>query len=269
MTPTTQPLDVYDEVAYAYDGTLEGLLSAIFQSYANKENPTDVACITRIQPRLSQRVHMVETDIELAARVRHGLVAKCGYSAFNAVRKASVSSDPDAGTIAYRFVRYAMDEHKGKARPFSNISHPAVAPLYKLCRSVDNECEHMRQFIRFQHLKDSEVDLWFARCNPRDSVVPLVMGHFVERFSVQPFIIYDETHAVSGVYDGSRWYLVRNDEDCAPDMHLPSKSPEESEMQEAWKRFYKCVSVEARYNPELRRHFMPKRLWRNLTEMQE
>ena len=40
-------------------------------------------------------------------------------------------------------------------------------------------------------------------------------------------------------------------------------------MQRAWKRFYRAVAVESRYNPELRRQFMPKRLWKNITEMQE
>ena len=40
-------------------------------------------------------------------------------------------------------------------------------------------------------------------------------------------------------------------------------------MQAAWKRFYDVVAVEARYNPELRRQFMPKRLWKNIVEMHE
>ena len=40
-------------------------------------------------------------------------------------------------------------------------------------------------------------------------------------------------------------------------------------MQQAWKRFYDTGAVEARYNPELRRQFMPKRFWKNITEMQE
>lgn len=125
----------------------------------------------------------------------------------------------------------------------------------------------MRQFIRFEHLRDEDSDFWFARCNPKSSVVPLVMDHFVERFNVQPFIIYDENHGMAGVYEGQRWYLVRTGED--PTLHLPDKAADEVPMQQAWKRFYRAVAVESRYNPELRRHFMPKRLWKNLTEMQE
>ena len=40
-------------------------------------------------------------------------------------------------------------------------------------------------------------------------------------------------------------------------------------MSEAWRTFYKSVSIDARYHPELRRQFVPKRFWKNLTELQE
>ena len=48
---------------------------------------------------------------------------------------------------------------------------------------------------------------------------------------------------------------------------------------DTWKEFYVndagnqihkfAVSIDARYHPELRRQFMPKRFWKNLTELQE
>ncbi|WP_165050789.1 MULTISPECIES: TIGR03915 family putative DNA repair protein [unclassified Adlercreutzia] len=285
--------EVYDEVAYVYDGTLEGLLSAIFAAYANREDPSDVMREGVMQPRLSQRVSRIETDVAHADRVRRGLCRACGHQAFSAVKKAALSAREDAGTAAYRFVRYAMDSQKKRdcarcrkratcsgaqgrgpcpkqrGRALSDVTHPAVEPLFRIARAVDQECEHMRQFIRFEHLTSDEADVWFARCNPRDSVIPLVMGHFVERFSVQPFIIYDENHHLAGVFDGSTWYLVRTDDPATSLLELPGHAADEAAMQQAWKRFYRTVAVESRYNPELRRHFMPKRFWRNLTEMQE
>lgn len=259
---------IFDEVAYVYDGSLEGLLSCIFAAYANHEQPSEVALQTAHQQRLSQRVHRVDTNLRHAMRVRRGIAKKGGYSAYNAIRKASCSSRTDAGTAAYAFARYVMDEHVGKRRPFSNIAHEKVAPLHAICRSVDQESEHMRQFIRFEHLRGGDADFWFAKYNPRDSVVPLVMPHFVERFNVQPFVIYDEAHGISGVYDGNGWRLVDLSGAGFDALRLPGKAAEEATMQDAWRRFYRSVAVDARYNPELRRNFMPKRLWRNLTEMQ-
>ena len=79
------------------------------------------------------------------------------------------------------------------------------------------------------------------------------MDWFSGRFNTQPFIIFDENHGMAGVYEGRDWYLVRTDE-----VNLPDKASDEKLMQAAWKRFYDTVAIEARYNPELRRQFMPQ-----------
>ncbi len=360
------------EVAYCYDGTLEGLLSAIFAAYERHEDPTDVTPRDRLQPRLGQRVADIPTNMDHALRVRRGLCHTCGAAAFEAVRNASLSDDPDAGTAAYRFVRYALpprgrrasgtggrhaagDNGKrhgdstceagakratactqarhptrgGVARatcnPLSDLTHPAVEPLVRISRAVANERHRMMQFLRFEHL---EGGAWFARCRPNANVIPLLMGWFSARFNTQPFIIYDEAHHVAGVYEGlhdtantqieasvmvgkrqetvkrrikadrmaaenvdstckefnrrhtranqakanstdtlcegTNWYLIKTDR-----LNLPDQAADEKSMQQAWKRFYRSVSVESRYHPELRRQFMPKRLWENITEMQE
>lgn len=268
------------EVAYAYDGTLEGLLTAIFQAYALHEDPTDVAPAATLQPRLGQYVRTIEADGALARRVQRGISRTCGEAAFDAVRTASLSDDPGAGTAAYRFVRHAMAAgaphdcgrcpRRGRcggvcSRPkrsaLADIAHPAVEPLVRIARAVSNERHLMTQFVRFEHLSNG---VWFARCNPKASVVPLLMDWFSARFNDQPFIVFDENHGLAGVYTGDTWYLVRTET-----VDLPGRAAEEELMQQAWKRFYRTVAVESRYNPELRRHFMPKRFWRNITELQE
>ena len=269
------------DIAYTYDGSLEGLLSAIFTAYASKEDPSDIARAENLQPRLGQEVRDVETSMELALRVQKGICRTCGPIAFDAVKSASLSDDPATGSIVYRFVRYAMAKHKPhdcagctrrmrcgglctrgqKNSALNDIAHPSVAPFHELNRTVYNERHRMMQFLRFEHM---EGDVWFAQCNPLASVVPLLMDWFAGRFNTQAFMIYDEVHRIAGVYEGKDWYLVKTDE-----LVLPERSAEERAMQAAWKRFYDTVAVEARYNPELRRQFMPKRFWRNITEMKE
>ncbi len=285
--------EMYDEVAYAYDGTLEGLLTAIFSSYANHEDPTDVEPARRLQPRLGQRVAVIETNPDYALRVLRGVRNRCGWQAALALKRAAVSDEPDAGTAAYRFVRYATDEQKRRdcdhcrkratckgrggmgpcpkqrGRAFSDITHPAVERLFQISRSISQECEHMRQFIRFEHLGGEGASLWFARCNPKAAVIPLVMDHFVERLSDMPFIIYDEVHEMTGVYDGGDWYLVNTAGQGDLARALPASTADEALYAEAWRTFYRSVSIDARMNPELRRRFMPKRFWKNLTEMKE
>lgn len=269
------------DIAYAYDGSLEGLLCAIFATYANRENPSDVAQANDLQARLGQTVRDIETDTGIAVRVQRGICRTCGPIVFDAVKSASLSDDPAAGTIIYRFVRHGMSAHKphdctGCSRKahcgglctrnrkdgvINDLAHPAVAPFHELNRAVYNERHRMMQFLRFEHLENN---VWFARCNPKASVVPLLMDWFAGRFNTQPFMIYDEVHRIAGVYGGGDWHLVKTD-----NLTVPERSAEERAMQAAWKRFYDTVAVESRYNPELRRQFMPKRFWKNITEMKE
>ena len=139
------------------------------------------------------------------------------------------------------------------------LGDPVVGRVAALCKRAENEAELLRQFARFTHLSNG---VWFARCNPNASVVPLVMGHFAARFNVQPFIIYDEVHCLAGVYDGEGWYLVN---DVLGQM--PEAAEGDGYAEALWQRFYDAVSIEARYHPELRSGFMPVRLWKHLPEM--
>lgn len=248
------------EVAYTYDGSLEGLLTAVFSAYEYREQPVDIAQSKNLQLRLGQEVRDIATDEEKALRVYKSINASYGAEVFNTIKTASLSDEPRTGTIVYRFIRLLTDKKPARARLLDNFSHPEIIQLQQLNRSVYNERHYIMQFLRFEHLDN---DVWFATCNPKASIVPLIMDWFSARFNTQAFIIYDEIHDIAGVYEGKEWYLVRSDA-----MTLPGCAEDEHAMQTAWRRFYDTIAVESRYNPELRRQFMPKRFWKNITEMQ-
>lgn len=267
--------------ALAYDGTLEGLMTSIFVAYASHCDICDIQLGKCMQPRLGQQVVAVPTDMDAALRVQRGIVRTCGNAVWRTVMTAAASDDPNTGTIIYRFVRYCLDGKRtaacsrcarkttctascGRTRAdgvLQEWANPKVEPVLRLERQVSNEIDKMRQFVRFQHVQN---DLWFAQCNPSASVVPFVMDWFGRRFNTQRFAIYDEAHGIVGISEGGHWQLASTDE-IAPPPHMS----DEALMQDAWKRFYKALSIDARHNPELRRHFMPMRLWKNITEMQE
>ena len=262
-----------------YDGTLEGLLASIFVAYAAPCEVTDVCAGAIVQPRIGQQVATVPTSFDAAERVARSIRRACGPAVWRTVMAASAADGPQTGTCVYRFVRYALDASNARVcssckrkrscntacgrlasvRLLDQWAHPDVGPVLELQRRVSNEVEKMRQFVRFSHV---EGDLWFARCNPNCSVVPLVMAWFAQRYNTQRFVIYDEVHHIAGISEGGRWELVSTT-DIAP---LPP-AQDEALMQQAWKRFYRALSIDERYNPELRDRFMPHRLWRNLTEM--
>lgn len=248
-------------VAYLCDGTVEGYLTCIFQAYTRKEHPEDITTEASYQPRFEQSALYIQTEFEQAQRVGRGIRRKGGASAFLAVVRALSSCVPNAGMVAFRFVRHLMDPDsniRGRA-VLDDLANPVVGDLVALQKRVVNEEERMLQFVRFSHLENG---VWFARCNPNANVVPLVMGHFAARFNVQPFIIYDETHHIAGVYDGQSWNLVEG-EAVAP----VSRTAHDAYIEALWQEFYEALTIKDRYNPELRRHFIPVRLWRNLPEL--
>ena len=255
---TPEPLQ---RVAYLCDGTVEGYLTCIYQAYARKEHPEEITTEAEYQPRFEQSSLFIQTEFEQAERVSRGIRQRGGGAVFMAVVRALSSCSPRAALVAYRFVRYLMDSNsnvRGRS-VLDDLANPIVGELVDLQKRVIREEERMRQFIRFSYLENG---IWFARCNPNANVVPLVMGHFVARFNVQPFIIYDETHHIAGVYDGHQWSLV------AGEAVVPaSRTAHDAYIETLWQEFYEALTIKDRYNPELRCHFMPMRLWCNLPEV--
>lgn len=301
--------------AYVYDGSVEGLFSVMFRSFEQREIPTDVVRNGSFQLRLGQDACFVETDIEIGLRAARGLGRVCGRRGLNAALLAALSDESGAGVACVRFFHKAMEAayaasgglpcttcarkrtcvdscaRLSRARISWDISDQVTGGVLSLERAVLNERHRMLQFLRFEEL---EGGVWFARCNPNASVVPLVMDHFAERFNCQDFMIYDEIHGILGVFSSGaplrsqrkiasndllsivskgfsstngigsdgRWCVVKTDS-----LELPDETKEESEMKRAWQAFYDSVSVEERFNPELRRSFIPVRLWRNVVEL--
>ncbi|MDU1909101.1 MAG: hypothetical protein E6760_11665, partial [Eggerthella sp.] len=96
--PPLFPEEPLAEVAYCHDGSLEGLLSAVFEAYARREDPQDVARADVLQPRLGQTVRVIETNEEHAVRVRRGIRRTRALSMIN-------SSGYNIGTFTLPFVQ--------------------------------------------------------------------------------------------------------------------------------------------------------------------
>ena len=76
-------------VAYLYDGTFEGLMTAIFEAYAHRPMPSAIAQADGFQPQFGQQAREIATDEIKAGRVVAGirrilggmtLTSSCGSS---------------------------------------------------------------------------------------------------------------------------------------------------------------------------------------------
>lgn len=242
---------------FCYDESFEGFLTVVFTAYACHAVPASIQPASCAQPMLGQQVVEVATDLTLAERVKVGICNHAGFKTFCCLEKAFRSCVEGRELDLFAYIELAMSRGR---KGVQDLSNEVVARTERLRLKTENEMEYMRQFVRFQLMENG---VYAAVVNPRADVVPLVMGFFVERYNTQPFIIYDEVHRLAALWDLKRTSFVKTDE-----FSMPLRSEEESAYERLWKTFYDSISNEQRFNPDLRRAHMPKRFWKNLTEMQ-
>ncbi len=246
---------VPSNVLFRYDGTLEGYFSAVFDAFALKCSPSCVCKASDVQMQLGQKIWDVQTDRAHAERLRVGLVSHGGSELYRKVKLAFLSDVQGRELVLLSYIEKAM---KSGYRIHSMLADEDVRRVDKYATRTLNEREKLQQFARFEKMENG---VYFACVNPNAHVLPLVMEHFAERFSTQAFLIYDEVHKFVGMYDLGK-IMFRD----AIDFTIPARSSDEETYRRLWKRFYDSVSNEQRFNPDLRRSNVPKRLWKNLTE---
>ena len=89
-------------LVYRCDGTLDGLLCCVFESYVRKEEPMDIL----EEEGTLFPCREIETDPQKAARVARSLL-KISQRVFDLVQEGMLSAMPGRGMVVYRFIRLA------------------------------------------------------------------------------------------------------------------------------------------------------------------
>ena len=242
------------EMVYYYDGSFEGLLCCIFDSYANKEVLTAIYRDEDALPTLfaSRRI---ETDRDHATRVLKRVVKASAYAA-ELLHKGFLTCLPEKEIYLYRMVVRLLKEGAGFLR---NFSDETVYPIAAAVRHLNGEAHLLKGFIRFSELGGvlgSEIE-------PKNRVLPLLRSHFCARYREERFFIYDRTNQEALFYADGKAVIQ-------PLEFFQMAPPDETEAayRVLWKRFYDTIAIKERYNPKCRMTQMPKRYWSTMTEFQ-
>ena len=107
---------------------------------------------------------------------------------------------------------------------------------------------------------------------PLFDVLPFAIKHFADRFSDQPFIIYDRVRDYGYHYDGieTKRITLRSDSYHLSTGRLSDElmDPDERLYQQLWRNYVRYTAITERTNPRKQRQDMPVRYWKYLTEMQ-
>lgn len=243
------------DIAYLYDGTWNGLMCCVFESFYKKELPSAIFASDEAQGVL-YKVREIETDTESARRVIKSIPQKISGEAMQLVRLAHYSCMEEKELHILRFLRFG---YKTGKMATNMITNGVVEPLVKAVRYVQNESHFYREFIRFSQYNGVLLSI----IEPNNFVLPLIRGHFCDRFPAETFMIYDKTHRYALLHQNGQKGIMPLES-----LELPELESEELMYRTLWRKFYDTIAIEGRINHKCRRNHMPKRYWEHMTEFQ-
>lgn len=251
-------------VIFVFDGTLEGLLTAIFEYYERKPGQVELVAQQNFEPSLIDPSIAITSDEPKAKRVWKGLSKKIGNDGQSRFYKAFLSEEAATFQQLFHFACYVFDHADGADQ---NFGHPAVMALAQAERSVNREAHRMKAFIRFQETADG---IFYASVEPDFNVLPLISNFFKKRYADQRWIIYDLKRKYGLYYDLEnvteivldQLPEVKSNNSLAPDL-LDGK---EQRYGLLWNDYFKSTNIPARKNMKLHIQHVPKRYWKYLTE---
>ena len=256
---------VTPELTYTYDGTFEGWLSCVGESYESKEIPGRIG-------RVSNHVILNKNDgiiteeslfynkkivtlQEKAIRVRNGIAAKIGTGFLHLLERSFCTSRPEKEEEMLLFT------HKGFRYGMQILNlrqDPVIRNIHKGLRDLSREIDKWYGFIRFSDVRGILV----AVIGAKNNVLPFLAPHFTDRFHKEHFMIYDENHKMALVYRPGRCAVIPMER-----FTMGSIGDEEKRYRRLWKNYYEAIEIKPRHNETCRRTLMPKRYWDYLTEM--
>lgn len=243
-------------LVYRYDGTYQGFLCCVAQCFTDKHLPQAVQLWEEPQATLFP-IQGVDTDPALARRVERSLWERISPEAFGMVRDGFLSCQEQRELLLLRFVLLGYKYGKTVTRL---TAKPEVYEVWSMVRAVRNEAHYHLEFLRFSDLGGFLV----GEITPKNTVLPLIAGHFCDRLPEEDFVLYDRAHGMGFFHrrGGQREFFH------AEGIDLPPPGEEEEQYRALWKRFHQTIAVEGRRNPKLQRSLCPKRYWPNMTEFQ-
>ena len=239
---------------YCYDGSFEGFLCCVFESYAKHEVLTAIVSDEDFEPTLYD-TRYIQTDPERANRV-YRKVFSLSQDAGQILRRGFLTCLPQREILLYQMIRKLI---KDGPRFLRSMTDPAVYPILKAIRAMNGEAHLLKGFVRFSDLNGvlgSEIE-------PKNRVLPLLRSHFCSRYYNETFFIYDRTHREVLLYSAGKSAITPLEQ-----FEIARPNAQEASYRLLWKRFYDTIAIKERENPRCRMTNMPKRYWNTMTEFQ-
>ncbi|NHA03026.1 DNA metabolism protein [Mucilaginibacter sp. HC2] len=245
-----------------YDGTFEGLLTAVFEIYERKLFHVKLIKGEWRASALFEEVLQIITDENRANRVLRGLRKRLSAACVQRLYIAQMAEMENEENAIVGFIRYAFDADRNIEEDYGNKYVMRISEIIKMVR---REKHRMEAFVRFQKLKD---ETFYAAIEPDFNVLPLLIRHFKDRYADQKWIIYDIKRGYGLYYNlhDTQYISLDFSEVNNPANTITVFSDDESIYQHLWKNYFASVNIISRKNTRLHLRHVPRRYWKHLTE---
>ena len=243
------------DIIYLYDGSFEGFLSCVFESFLSKQRPYDIMSEDSSEPSLMAQ-QWIDTDMQHAQRVRTGIGKKISEEALYLVTNGFCTCLPQRELLLLDFIHLGFERGKNVCEM---LTDPTVHALKKAVLFLKRESHLYLELIRFSEYDKGLVSV----IEPKNKVLPTIAAHFCDRFHNELFVIYDKTHQSALIHKPPKWAIVDLE-----DFIEPEADETEQFYRELWGTYFDAIAIRERINPRCQMTHMPKRYWKHMTEMQ-
>ena len=242
-------------MTYLYDGSFEGFLTLIHQSYMQKKradkiikNPHDIDLLDEVMEVVTSR-----SD---AQRVLQSLEEKFEKRYFKRIFHIFLCDTRDFERSLYDYIILGFRDQKN----LSNINHPSIYYIEKLEQEYFRHLHKMYGFVRFEELEDKTL---YAKTEGKFNLLPLLGRHFMKRLDGNDFIIHDTQRTQAFLYHQQESRIEQ-----VAFFTEPRRSLHEVKFQKLWKTFFKSVTISERKNLKLQQNWIPLLYRKYMTEFQ-
>ncbi len=243
------------------DGTFDGLLTAVFETYAQKIAPTAIRSGRTLQQGLFETFLEIRTDQGKAQRIWRALNRFAGSEPCREMYLAFLTRADGIETAIYHHMRQLTP----KPHPVDDRNVlTAGLTVEQWSKKIRFEAHRMKGFVRFTQIAP---DLLVSFVSPKYDVLPLISTHFEQRHRDQCWIIYDTSREYGLYFDKNKTQRLQLTEAAKKALPTPATT-DNSDICRLWQLYFGAVSIVERTNPKLQLHHMPRRYWQYLPETQ-
>lgn len=244
-------------IHYLYDGSFDGLLTAIFYAYSDKQE-VHIYKAQLYAPSLLATTKTILTESDKAERVYTSIHQKLSTSTLEKVYCAYLSEEDEVETLILNYLKLC----------YQYTDTINLAKNNDIIRAIDLSVKHVRleahRYQGFVRFKEIGPMVFYAPIEPDHYILPLLIDHFERRFSDQYFMIHDVKRSKAIVYNKKEILIQElTQEEADALLNTPMADPFEN----LFKAYYASTTIPERINVRRRNAFMPRRYFKHLVEL--